>query len=83
MSEALEKSVRNYKWCVIVLGIISFLYGGIYTEMIVEQYIEFTLWNILIALICGFLVAAYISIPIFLFSLVIFHIKEKRKKQKD
>jgi len=79
MDVSLKKSIRNGLYAGIIITLFSFIYGGIYTEMIVEG-IGFSLGNILLAIIGAVFAGIPFFLLVFVISLIVFYFKEKRKK---
>lgn len=79
MDVTTSKSVRNGLIGWAILAAISFLYGGIYTEMMVEG-LGFSLQNVLLALFGAILVTLIPGfVLVFAISLIVFYIKNKKK----
>lgn len=79
MSQKTKKSVRNGLIGLILLGTFSFVYGGIYTEMI-QEGLEVSIANILLAFIGGYFISGFVLafVPIFLISWLIYSLKSKK-----
>ena len=81
MSKTLKKSIRNGLIGLVLLGTFSFIYGGIYTE-IIQEGLEITTSNILLALVGAYLISGLIFafFPVFIVSLIIYYFKHKESK---
>lgn len=79
MDDSLKKSVRNglYGWCILFL--ISFFYGGIYNEIYLGKE-SLTILNIIFAFIGATFIGLFLFIPIFIFSLLYFYLREIKTK---
>ena len=79
MDISLQKSVRNGIWGFVIGTTFSFVYGGIYTEMINEG-LGFSIENIFLAFIGAIFAGVILFIPIFVISLIVFYFKTKKSK---
>lgn len=77
MDIELKNSIRNSIWAFSIVSIVSFVFGGIYTEIIGEG-IGFSLENIIYALLGSLLAGAIFFMPVFVFSLMYYYFKNKR-----
>jgi uncharacterized membrane-anchored protein YitT (DUF2179 family) len=78
MGNILKKSAQI---ALAILGTFSFLYGGIYTEMI-QEGLGLTIGNILLAFVGAFLIAGVLVafIPVFVISLIVYYVKNKKSE---
>lgn len=79
MDKNLKKSIRNGLYAFIPIALLTFFYGGIYNEMIVEG-MGFSLENMMFALIGSIIAGVYIFLPVFVISLIYFYFKTKNSK---
>ena len=79
MNKTLKKSIRNGLIGLVLLGTFSFIYGGIYTEMI-QEGLGFSFKNILMALAGAYFISGLILafFPVFLISLIVYYFKSRR-----
>lgn len=69
----------NITWKVwVAIALFSFIYGGIYTEMIVEG-LPFDGVNLVLAFLGGFLVSVPLVLLCFLLCFAYFHVRGKKK----
>ncbi|MBI2147167.1 hypothetical protein HYU19_01670 [Candidatus Woesearchaeota archaeon] len=77
MDKKIRASVRNGVYAMVILFSFSFLYGGIYTEMIKEG-VSFSAGNLLLAFIGALFMSIPLGfIPVFVISLIVYHLRGK------
>lgn len=81
LEQILRKSIRNGFYGFFIMFLISFIYGGIYTEMISEG-LGISFYNIILALIGSIYYSCNIFIPIFIISIIIYYLKENNKNKR-
>jgi hypothetical protein len=80
MDKTLKKSIRNGSYAFIIMLSFTFFYGGIYNEILTEG-LDFTLYNLILIIIGSIFSGLVIGfIPVFIISLIIFYLKDKKKR---
>ncbi len=79
MDETVKKSIRNGLYALCAVWVISFVYGGIYTEIIGEG-IGFSINNIFFAAIGAIIAGVPFFLLMFIGSLIFYYFKTKKNK---